>query len=282
MTITTKDLTGGEITGAGFYDELMRTSKAHLVEEYEAGRLVGADYGSTYLGMLQANLQVASQFILQKEINNQQVLLLQEQVQQAAKENALLNLQLTKAGIENNIAQYNLDYMLPEQLATQTEQTKLVTAQIAESNAKTTLLGTQNSVTAAESTAKLANLAKQDDLLDKQILTETANTSMPTAGLTLNAYNKGLAEISILNQKKLTEEAQISGTPAGLLGKEMALKDAQANSFKRDAEQKAAKFYADTFAIMYSTDSTGVQSSDWHLGYAQAQQVMDKLIAGIS
>jgi hypothetical protein len=288
MTISTKNLTGGEVEGSGFYDELMRTSKAHLVQEFEAGRLVGAEYGAAYLGMMQNNLQVASQFILQQEINNQQVLLLQEQVEQAKKQNSLLNLQLTKQQIDNVTAQYQLDNLLPEQVATQVEQTKLVTAQVAQAGAQTTLIGTQDSVAQADSTAKINNLAKQDDLLDEKIATEQANLTDPTGGLMLKQFNKTEEEVKLLKQKRFTEEAQTSDTVdgsgvGGLLAKEIALKDKQAESFTRDAEQKAAKIMSDTFSIIFSTDQESVEDqSNWGLGSANSRNAIETMLQNIN
>lgn len=280
MSITNKDVTGGEVTGSGFFDELMRASKDHLVQEYDAGRLVGAEYGAAYLGVMQSNLQVATQFILQREINNQQALLLQEQVQQGVKQNELLNKQIAQAQLEIDTAQYNLDFMLPEQLATQTEQTKLVTQQIAESVAKIALTNAQVVQSNAQSAAQVALTGKQEDLVDKQILTENTQTTDPTGGLAKKAFDKAQEEINLLNQKKVTETAQTSGdvdTLGGVVAAEMTLKKQQAEAFLRDAEQKAAKIYSDTFAILYSQDATVHTPSGWGINTTDSAAVLTKL-----
>lgn len=271
--ITTRDVTGGEVAGAGFFDELMRASKDHLVQEYDNGRLVGAEYGAAYLGVMQSNLQVATQFVLQRELNNQQALLLQEQTQQAVKQNELLNKQVIQADVELATTQFNLDFILPEQLATQKEQTKLVTQQIAESVSKTNLTTAQISQSNAQSAAQVALTGKQEDLVDKQILTETTQTTDPTGGLAKQAFDKTAAEISLLNQKELTESAQTEGTPAGLMGAELSLKTKQADAFIRDAEQKAAKIFSDTFSVLYSTDSTAPSNTPANWGFSSTEGI---------
>lgn len=292
MTITLESLTGGEVTGGGLFDELMRTTKAHLQEELTSGRITNQNYATVYLGGLQANLQAAIQFLLEYEINNQKALLLQEQVKQETKRNELLNLQITKQQVDNDTAQYQLDSILPEQLATQVEQTKLVTQQIAQSTAEEELTDAKKVQVTTESAAKVLLLGKQEDLLNKQILTETANTTTPTAGLTKVQHDKMLKEIEVLNQKKVTELAQTEGTVSldtngkitagGLLAHEMHLKQVQADSFKRDAEQKAAKVLTDTFAMVYATSPDNYKPTEWHLGGAAGQEVMNKLYAGIN
>jgi hypothetical protein len=62
-------LTEVAIDGAGAFDVLMRATKLHLKEEYEASRITGKEYSTVYLGALTAVLQTATQFLL----NEQQV-----------------------------------------------------------------------------------------------------------------------------------------------------------------------------------------------------------------
>lgn len=277
-TITQKDLTAGEVAGSGLFDELMRTTKAHLEDSFVAGRLTEAGYATVYLGAMQSNLQAASQFVLQKEINNQQMLLLQEQVKQGEKQTAILELQRVNA-VQANLDQlYNYDEMMPAQLALLQAQALQVAAQTAQATAQTTLLGTQNTNSNLESIAQLSMVGKQEDLLDEQISGEQdKQLAIPVAGLLKSQYDKAQAEINLLDQKKATETAQTVGVMnadgstavGGLVGREMELKRVQRDSFLRDAEQKLAKFHADTFAILYSTDATATileAEHDWGIG----------------
>lgn len=271
--ITKRDLTGGEVAGAGLYDELMRTSSSHLEAEFKGGRIQGKEYSTAYIGMMQANLQTALQFVLQKDLTNQQLLLAQEQLAQAVKQTELLELQKTQASIANDTAQYNLDTVMPKQteileqnLLQAAEQVKLLTAQLAQVNAQTALT------------------TSQETLVQEQVATERTNTTNPTGGMKKIAYDKTQAEISVLDQKKLTEQKQTVGTvedTSGLIGYEMTLKDKQASSFDRDAEQKACKIYSDIFSVMYSTEAEGLQNQAWGFGSDESFSVISKLLDGV-
>ena len=52
------------LDGTGAFDVLMKTTKAHLQEEYNAGRITGEEYATVYLGSLTAVLQQAVQYLL--------------------------------------------------------------------------------------------------------------------------------------------------------------------------------------------------------------------------
>ena len=52
--------------GTGVFDVLMQKVQLHITEQFNEGRFEGADYATVYLGALQATLQQAIQFTLQK------------------------------------------------------------------------------------------------------------------------------------------------------------------------------------------------------------------------
>lgn len=64
-----KALTTVALDGSGVFDQLMKATKLHLQEEYEAQRITGNEYSTVYLGALTAVLQTSVQFLL----NEQQV-----------------------------------------------------------------------------------------------------------------------------------------------------------------------------------------------------------------
>lgn len=273
MTITKRQLTGGEKAGSGLYDELMRTSQSHLEAEFKAGRIKGTDYATAYLGMMQANLSTGLQFVMQKELTNAQVEIAKEQIKQNEKQNELLELQKVQLELSNQTAQYNLDITLPaqtlllnEQLLQAKEQTKLLTAQLAQVNAQTALTTTQKS------------------LVEEQIISERTKTTDPTGGTSKATYDKTLAEISVLEQKKITEQKQTTGTKedtGGLVGYEMTLKHLQGESFLRDAEQKATKIYSDIFSVMYSTEAEGMDNAAWGFSSSNSDKVLEEMLKGV-
>jgi hypothetical protein len=69
-------LTTEALNGTGVFDILMRATKLHLQEEYDAQRITGHEYATVYLGALAAVLQTSTQFLM----NTQQVNLLNAQI----------------------------------------------------------------------------------------------------------------------------------------------------------------------------------------------------------
>ena len=169
MAINIRDFTGGELEGAGLYEELMRTTSSHLKNEFEKGRIAGEDYANVYLGSLTASMQGSLQFILAYEKVNKELEVMNQQILQAEKQNELLDLQKIQLGIANDTAQYNLDFMLPKQLeqltgevALTAQQLLLVQAQVTTEDKKQLQIDAQTLLT-----------AKQEDLVDEQITAAT-------------------------------------------------------------------------------------------------------------
>jgi len=280
MSISQRTLTSGEIAGNGIFDELMRTVKAHVHLELSEGRITEQAYSQVYLGALQNVLQVATQYSLQFETTNKQLLLMDEQIAQAVLQKELLVTQKSQAAVDLTMTEFNRDFMQPKQYDMLVNQTAQISAQ-------TVLVNEQ----VQQAAAQRALVGKQEDLVDEQIEAAKDQTVTPTGGTNLAAYNKTLAETGILEQKKLTEQAQIEGTfigadggtIGGLVGVEMSLKTVQKESFLRDAEQKAAKMYTDVFATMYASNSDDAYAQPENFGYdfVTGRNVMDKLLTGV-
>lgn len=88
------------------------------------------------------------------------------------------------------------------------------------------------------------------------------------AELTDKEIEKIDAEICLLTAKCKTEQANILDTVdglavAGLVGKQKALYQKQADGFDRDAEVKALKVMTDMYSIAKSADPDGVINPDW-------------------
>jgi len=290
MSLSVRELTTGEVEGSGIFDELMRTVKSHIDEQLSTGNITQQNYATVYLGSLERVLQVSSDYLLKLEQVNQQVLLQQEQVLQAKKQNELLELQKIRATTDNAIAQYNLNNLLPEQLALAVEQRELVTQQKAQSVAQTNLVTEQK----AQVTAQKNLTTKQESLVDAQILdAEDKVRSTPTTGLNLASYDKIVAEKDLIAARKQTEDAQTVGTltdnngvltntVGGVLGKQMELLYTQKEGFLRDAEQKAAKIQSDAFSVAHSIEPASHAPTSYGFGPVAASSVIAKLNAGIN
>lgn len=91
--IPISDLTEATINGAGAFDVLMQANKAHLEQEFQKNRIKGPEYATVYLQSLQQVMQVALEFVLQKQRNAAEVALLEAQIRKTEKEILLIEAQ---------------------------------------------------------------------------------------------------------------------------------------------------------------------------------------------
>lgn len=125
--------------------------------------------------------------------------------------------------------------------------------------AKSQVLATEASI--ANTQDQLLTAAKQRELITNQILKTTNETEL-------------------LAQKKVTEVAATEDVTTGTIGKQQLLYQRQADGFLRDAEQQAAKIFADNVNVQRSTDST-LPYTDTGLENVYVKAALDKLRAGV-
>ena len=138
-----------------------------------------------------------------------------------------------------------------------------------------------------------ASTQSQNALLDQQLLTEVQNTLVATAQkcklqnefeVLSQQIVKVTNEAALLSQKKTTELAQVSSANVAsnsVVGAQVALYAAQKDGFTRDAEQKAAKLYFDTWNVRRTTDTQVNPTTTNKLTDADIGLVAAKLKAGI-
>jgi len=247
-------LTTRAIEGTGVFDVLMATTKLHLLEEYNAGRISGQEYTTVYLGALTAVLQQSVAFLLshqQEEKIIAEIALIRQKT--------VTELTQTDDTIPEGLG-FNGDTVVEGLVKSQKDlnalQANLVTSQIEKEDAEKDLLGQKIVSELAQTCDNLAQAsaagygyndtavieglikAQQDrtvaevDLMNQKLVTEVAQTSdtkpialgqMSTtttiAGLALSQKEKIDAEVILLSQKSITELSQTSdaiptGTPA--------------------------------------------------------------------
>jgi len=71
--VTLDRLTSAATDGVGVFDILMRSVKAQIDSEYQAGRIKGNEYSTVYLGALQAVLNTSFQFVFTQEKTNLEI-----------------------------------------------------------------------------------------------------------------------------------------------------------------------------------------------------------------
>lgn len=64
---TNAELTTGTVGGTGTFDMMMSSVRAHLKDEYERGRISGAEYVKAYVELTQAAMGAAVQFLLGRD-----------------------------------------------------------------------------------------------------------------------------------------------------------------------------------------------------------------------
>ena len=138
-----------------------------------------------------------------------------------------------------------------------------------------------------------ASTQSQNALLDQQLLTEVQNTLVATAQkcklqnefeVLSQQIVKVTNEAALLSQKKTTELAQVSSANVAsnsVVGAQVALYAAQKDGFTRDAEQKAAKLYFDTWNVRRTTVNTEAPTTQNQLQDVDIGLVAAKLKAGI-
>lgn len=162
------DITDGCPDGQGVFDQLMKSVKAHLKEEYDAQRIRGSEYTQVYLNGLQTAMGQAIQWQLGAEIAKNQALLISAQIEGQEKqtelvaaqvdlaEQQLLNLQQDLVNnkiqedilsTQNETGQYQLDNILPAQKDKTESEAAILTQKIITEEAQTKDVTSQGPVT---------------------------------------------------------------------------------------------------------------------------------------
>lgn len=264
-TIDITEITQGKLTGTGVFDKLMASVTAHLDDQYNKGRIKGAEYASVYLGAVQSAMQQSVSFVLgeqqaelaltqlndglitsakQREEINSRIVLVDTQIQEQLDGTARANTQLSDALVTS----------LKQRVQTDS-QIDLIHVQMAESVDGTTRANVQLQDGLDTSAKQRDQITSAVALSAAQVLEVAANTArsdlQSTQDLLVKAQqvNKMTSERTVLDKKALTEVEQTI-----LVTKQQDLYIAQKDGFARDAEQKAAKLVSEIWQIAKGTD----------------------------
>lgn len=273
--ITIDNVTTIELNGTGTFDTITQAFSKRLDEQWSESRLRGTEYASVYLGLMNTAMQQAIAFELGKQEAAAQADLIIAQKDKVLKETDLL----TKEGLklDAEIALVTLQYTALERSITKTE------SEIALIDTQTANAVIQGTILVEERLKVIAETAR----INKEILGIIQNTTNAelTATLILRNQEKTEAETELLRVKKFTEQAQyidnVNGLPVvGIIGKQKNLYQAQTDGFSRDAEQKLAKIYADSWSTRRGTDEAE-NPAGTGLTNVEINKVMAKARAGI-
>lgn len=201
--LTEAELTSRKVGGTGMFDGLMEAFSAHIKEENRTGRISGREYAETYLGGMQAAMQAAVQYLLQKDQSYWNGVLAQTQAQgaqlevvrgrlaieqakqelaaaEATKALQAANYALSKQKLANQEAAYDGQVLENSRLGYTIS--TILPKEAAKMDGEITVLGSENSrivaqkdgilaETAQITPAKAANIAADTDVKEYQHLT---------------------------------------------------------------------------------------------------------------
>lgn len=290
------EFTTAAIDGTGVFDVLMQANKAHLLHEFEKGRIKGPEYANVYLGSLEQTMQTAVEFFIQSTKSKLEALLIEKQIELADKELELMDKKLSMADCEQALCQ--------AQIAKLGAETDMIVAQmdkipfeiaLAEAEMETAqenvLIARAN---LAKIPAEIAHIEAQTSLVEQNTVNAvTENDTMLKQQCKLDAEYEVLmqtiakvqAEASLLGHKSATELAQTQGAGVdsdSIIGRQKLLYTAQTEGFTRNAEHAAAKLMADTWSVRRTTDETGESGNSTNkLDDQTVGRAISKLLAGV-
>ncbi len=206
--LSNADLTTGSIAGTGTFDKLMVGVAAQLKGEFDNNRITGAEYTKAYIGITQSALSIAAQFLLGKDSAYWQAVQAQAlavtarlQLQTAKIQNAAVKFEAMTAKANYALSKLKLSTLDTEYATGQYNLENLLPSQLAQTNAQTSLLSYDLTTVKP---AEVANLNKQGTLLDSQKLGQ--DTQNDTA-----IYNLATvlpSQVSMTNAQKLGQDKQ--------------------------------------------------------------------------
>lgn len=123
------DFTKVSLTGSGIFDIMMASAELHIQDEYKKNRITGSNYATTYLGIIQTVLQLATQFTL--TVDNSWI-----ELERLKLEKEKLKLELAIQNAELEIKKVQLE-IAKAQLEQEKAKIPLIQAQVVTEQAKT-------------------------------------------------------------------------------------------------------------------------------------------------
>lgn len=162
-------------------------------------------------------------------------------------ETQVTQMQLVKLTTEKDIEAYNLSQMMPLQKAALTAQNTQIAAQ-------TTLLGTQNNNVQADTAQKQFQTSYLLPAQTDKVNAEAAAQEYTNANLLPQQKNLLVEQTESARADTLTTRLSDGSLITGTKGKQRDLYEEQVTSYKRDAEAKVARIFADMWITRKTLD----------------------------
>ena len=279
--LTNEDLTTRTVGGSGTYDAIMASQAAHLKDEFNQGRITGAEYTKAYIALAQAAAGQAIQFLLGKDQAYWASVIAQGQALTARVQHETAKVQLAIALVEMNnqratfalnkirlanedaqygINKYNLDNILPSQKAQILQQTTNLAAEALNIPKQGDVLDKQ-ALQIVQQTANLVseelNISKQGALIDANKAVQDAqklSIEKNTEVADYNLDNLMPAQLTLIKEQGEVQRAQTLDTRsdgvtavAGSVKSQKDLYAQQVISYQRSSQTNAAKVWVDSW-----------------------------------
>lgn len=264
-TLDIADLTVKQIDGSGAMDAILKSASVHLKEEFDKGRITGAEYSKAYSAIVSVGIQTGLQFVLQKDVTKWSAITAQLQAITAKVqlETVKADYIRQKAEALTAKAQYAAATM---QLANLDAQYCLLLEQKNQAVVQTALVTQQKTNLIAEE----LNIPKQGVILDRQALLLDGQRTMLVEQEIGQKHTNSIAlynlstmmpnQLALLKEQTEAARAQTmdtrtDGSPVrGSVGKQKDLYTQQITSYQRSSEINAAQMFKDAWIAHKSVD----------------------------
>ena len=230
-SVEISDVTIKKFDGTGSFDVLMSSISNHLREEFRANRITGSEYSKVWVGGLETAIQQAIGFALNKDDATWKGINAQLQAITAMANLKLIQAQISAMKQDEALkkAQYGLT---KAQILSQEIQQCLLKEQIETERANTLDVRTDGV------TPITGSIGKQKDLLTQQTISQEVQQSLMREQIETERSNT--LDFRSDNVTPIT----------GSVGKQKDLYAQQIVAYQRDSELKAAKVWADAWAVI--------------------------------
>lgn len=226
--LTNDDLTTGAIDGSGTFDALMRGFKAHLREEFDKGRITGAEYTKAYIALTEGAMSNAVQYLINRdqtywsavtaqlqaftaragfETAKMQLAMANFQALTAKSEYGLTKMKIASEEVAYCTGKYQLDNILPQQLVLVKEQVETQRSQTLD--------------TRTDGIPITGSVGKQKDLYAQQIVSYQRDAEVKAgkmwtdAWITMKTIDEGLDPPDAFTNTRLDQVLQVIATANG-------------------------------------------------------------------
>lgn len=250
------ELTNGSLSGTGVFDVMIKGVKAHLKEEFDAGRIRGTDYANVFSLAVTQVMDQATNYALAKAKLGIELQLLEAQLGKLAADTVLVTKQctLTEAQSLNQTAQTaNVD--------AQTRQTEYVTSfeipsRVAANEAQTSMTLAQELQTAQQT----LNVTAQRDQILAQTLDVKESTKLKSIEYDLQLFNKDFKlpkELEIMTAEIGLKESQLA-----LSNKELIVKQSQIDLADKEIQVKQNQIELGTKELAIKEAQVGISEKE--------------------